>query len=536
MSVTGKQRQIKEIVRCGKDPVYFCNKYLKIQHPTRGLIPFATYPFQDECLNDFSTHRFNIILKSRQLGISTLTAAYAIWLTIFHKDKNVLIIATKLAVAQNFIKKVKVAIRSMPKWLLMPEITGNNKQTIEFGNGSQIKAIPTSDDAGRSEALSLLIVDEAAFVRNFDTLWTSLYPTLTTGGRAIVLSTPNGVGGQYYDLWLQAENNINEFNPIRLPWDVHPEHDNEWFEKECRNFTKRQIAQELLCDFSSSAETFLTSEDIEHLSFCVTSPIEKWGPGQNVWVWKYSLTGNDYVIAADVSRGDAADYSAFHVIDTTKSEVVCEFKGKIPPDQFAILLCEVGGRYDNALLCPENNTYGYAVIMKLRELGYKNLYFKNEKDRFNALYGTTPLDLHKIGFTTSGQSRSKILTKLEQVIRNKNIRVYSARLYEEFKTFVWNHSKAQAMKGKNDDLVISLAIGIWLYDAENITHVTNIDLNKAMLQGFGVNSDDYKLVPDNMHYMSKNIYKNNIPITGTPQQDQGVSGSMTSDFDFSWLL
>ena len=146
------------------------------------------------------------------------------------------------------------------------------------------------------------------------------------------------------------------------------------------------------------------------------------------------------------------------------------------------------------------------------------------------------MDLHKIGFTTSGQSRGKILTKLEQVIRNKNIRVYSARLYEEFKTFVWHHSKAQAMKGKNDDLVMSLAIGIWLYDAE-ITHASNnIDLNKAMLQGFGVNSDDYKLVPDNMHYMSKNIYKNNMPIMGTPEQNQGVSGSMTSDFDFSWLL
>ena len=166
MAITSKQRQIKEIVRCGKDPVYFMNKYVKIQHPTKGLIPFNTYPFQDDAVGDFNDHRFNIILKSRQLGISTLTAAYAVWLAAFYKDKNVLVIATKLAVAQNFIKKVKVALRSMPKWLLMPEIVGNNKQAVEFSNGSQIKAVPTSDDAGRSEALSLLIVDEAAFVRN----------------------------------------------------------------------------------------------------------------------------------------------------------------------------------------------------------------------------------------------------------------------------------------------------------------------------------------------------------------------------------
>lgn len=534
MSITNKQRQVREIVKCGKNPVYFCNKYLKIQHPTKGLIPFATYPFQDQCLFDFRDHRFNIILKSRQLGISTLTAAYAIWLAIFHKDKNILIIATKLAVAQNFIKKVKVGLKSMPKFLLMPEIIGNNKQTIEFSNGSQIKAVPTSDDAGRSEALSLLIVDEAAFVRNFDTLWTSLYPTLSTGGRAIVLSTPNGVGGQYYDLWVKAENSVNEFNPIKLPWDVHPEHDQEWFDKECKNFTKRQIAQELLCDFASSAETFLTSDDIEYLSFNIKLPIEKWGPEQAVWVWKYHLSAHSYVISADVSRGDGADYSAFHIIDTDNSEVVCEFKGKVPPDQFAVLLAEAGKRYGNCLICPENNTYGYAVIMKLRELGYRNLYFKNEKDRFNALYGPGQVDLHKIGFTTSGQSRGQILTKLEQVVRNRKINLYSARLHEEFKTFVWAGKKAQAMKGKNDDLVMSLAIGVWLYDAKEVSKNADIDINKAMLAGFAVNSSDFKLVPDSMDYMNKNIYKSDMPIKGVPQKVS--SGSTGTNFDLSWLL
>ena len=104
---TTKNRQVKEIVMCGKDPVYFLNKYTKIQHPTRGLIPFETFDFQDTTLDDFRQHRFNIVLKSRQLGISTLTACYAVWLACFYKDKNVLVIATKLAVAQNFIKKVK---------------------------------------------------------------------------------------------------------------------------------------------------------------------------------------------------------------------------------------------------------------------------------------------------------------------------------------------------------------------------------------------------------------------------------------------
>jgi len=530
MAPTTKQRQIKEIVKCGKDPVYFINRYLKIQHPTRGLIQFDTYPFQDECINDFNEHRFNIILKSRQLGISTISAAYAVWLGCFYRDKSILIIATKLAVAQNFIKKVKVAIRSMPKWLLVPEIVSNNKQTIEFSNGSQIKAVPTSDDAGRSEALSLLIVDEAAFIRNFDELFTGLYPTLTTGGRAVILSTPNGVGGQYHDLWIKAESGENEFNPIKLPWDIHPDHDVEWFKNESKNLTKKQVAQELLCDFAASGDTVLNNDDIEWLGSSIRPPIERWGPNMSVWVWKYSLSDHQYIISADVSRGDSGDYSTFHVIDTGESEIVAEFKCKIPPDQFAILLAEAGKRYNTAVLCPENNTYGYAVIMKLCELDYPNLYYKNEKDKFAALYGTGEVEIHKIGFTTSGKSRNQILTKLEQVIRNKEIKSYSSRLYEEAKTFIWKGHKAQAQKGKNDDLIMSLAIGLWLFDTSPVHSRHSYDLNKAMLEGFGVNSNSKDTI------VNPWAGKNYNPFKTFSVQTMPESGSITPYGDMSWLL
>ena len=194
MNTSNKSRQVSEIIRCGKDPAYFFNNYVKIQHPTRGTIPFKTFPFQDDCVNDFIENRFTVIVKSRQLGLSTLVAAYSVWLALFQKDKNILIIATKLGVAQNFIKKVKTMVSNLPPWMVLPQITLNNRQLIEFSHGSSIKAVPTSEDAGRSESLSLLIIDEAAFVRNFDELWTGLYPTISTGGRAIVLSTPNGVG------------------------------------------------------------------------------------------------------------------------------------------------------------------------------------------------------------------------------------------------------------------------------------------------------------------------------------------------------
>ena len=518
-----KQAQIKEIIKCGKDPIYFFNKYVKIQHPTRGSILFKTYPFQDDCVNDFRQNRFNIVLKSRQLGLSTITAAYAMWMVLFHKDKNVLVIATKLAVAQNFIRKCKFLLASCPKWLVLPQIVKNNSQALEFNNGSVIKAIPTSEDAGRSEALSLLIVDEAAFVRNFDTLWTGLYPTLSTGGEAIILSTPNGVGGQYYDLYTLADKGENIFNPIKLPWDVHPERDSTWFEQETKNMSQKQIAQELLCDFAASGETFLRVEDIEYIREWISPPTDRWGPDMGVWVWDYPLSEKKYVISADVSRGDAGDYSTFHVIDTEASAIVAEYQGKLPPDRFAQLLAEAGRRYNEALLCPENNSYGYAVIMKLNELDYRNMYFTNKRDRYNYLYGDK--NIGKIGFQTNSKTRAQILTKLEEVLRTKQVKIRSSRLYEELKTFVWKNGKAQAMRGQNDDLIMALAIGVWLYDTSPQLSKTGTDINKAMLAAFAVNS-----TPVEDTVVDQSLDK-------IQHQKKGVvfPGSRSPHNDFDWL-
>lgn len=531
MPPLNKQKQISEIVKCGKDPAYFINRYVKIQHPMKGRIDFHTFPFQDECLTQFNDHRFNVVVKSRQLGLSTLTAAYAVWLALFRKDKSILVIATKLAVAQNFIKKVKVALSGIPQWMWITDITAKNTQAIEFSNGSQIKAVPTSDDAGRSEALSLLIVDEAAFIRNFDELWKGLYPTLSTGGRAILVSTPNGTGGQYYDIYHGAEQGTNEFNAIKLPWDVHPERDDKWFDKEARNLNKQQVAQELLCDFQASGDTFLAAEDIERLRANIRTPIEKWGPENAVWVWKYHSAGHSYVISADVSRGDGSDYSTFHVIDTSESEVVCEFKGKVPPDQLAVLLVEAGKRYGDAVLCPESNTYGYAVLMKLQEMGYQNIYFAKEKDKFNALYSGGSIG--KAGFSTQGTSRAQILTKLEEMIRNDRITIYSSRTAAEFKTFVWSGSKAQAQRGKNDDLVMSLAIGVWLYEYSSKKTRKSVDLNSAMLAAFGVNKrkDEKSPLSNTYSYEMSYLSRKGMPVV-MDESHPAVSGSV----DFKWLL
>tara|TARA_R100000664_G_scaffold33789_2_gene52029 strand:- start:4739 stop:6367 length:1629 start_codon:yes stop_codon:yes gene_type:complete len=495
MSAPTKSKQVEEIIKSGKNPNYFFNNYVKIQHPVKGLIKFDTFDFQNDCVDTFLEERFSIVLKSRQLGMSTLVAAHSLWMALFQRDKNILVIATKLTVAQNFITKVKTMFRSLPSWIVLPETTASNKQLIEFSNGSSIKAIPTSDDAGRSEALSLLIVDEAAFVKNFDDLWMGLYPTISTGGRVIILSTPNGVGGQYYNLYTNAEAGLNEFKSIKLPWDVHPERDEAWFEETTKNLSDRQIAQEYLCDFAASGETFLSSNDIEYIRNSVAKPKERCGPDRGVWIWKYPLSENNYIISADVSRGDSRDYSTFHVIDINESECVAEYKGKIPPDRLGELLVEYGEKYNNALICPENNSYGYATILKIKELNYPNLYYKKRKAVYIGGY-TPDYNPDLAGFTTSGRTRSLILTKLEEVLRNKMIKIYSTRFYEELKTFVWVGNKAQGMKGHNDDLVMSFAIGVWLFDASDTYSKSNKDVNNAMLKAMSVTRNSYDDLPE----------------------------------------
>jgi hypothetical protein len=212
MSYTlSKKEIVAEILKCGKDPVYFIDNYARISHPIEGLIPFKTYPYQADLLRDFNDYRFNVILKARQL-----------------RDKNILVMATKFKTASNLVKKVKAIMKNLPDWITIAEISIDNRSSFELSNGSQIQAASTSGDAGRSEALSLLVIDEAAHVENLTELWAGLYPTISTGGRVIALSTPNGVGNWFHKTYIDAAEGSNDFHPINLPWHVHPERDQQW--------------------------------------------------------------------------------------------------------------------------------------------------------------------------------------------------------------------------------------------------------------------------------------------------------------------
>ena len=473
---------LKEIVKSGKDPVYFINNYTRISHPQHGLIPFSTYDFQTELLENFNDNRFNVILKARQLGISTITAAYVAWMMMFHKEKNVLVVATQFKTASNLVKKVKSIHKNLPEWMKIATISIDNRASFELSNGSQIKATSTSADAGRSEALSLLVIDEAAHIEGLGELWTGLYPTLSTGGRCIALSTPNGVGNWFHQTCIDAEQENNDFFITTLPWDVHPDRDQEWFEKETKNMSRRQIAQELECNFNMSGETVFHSDDMKVIEDILREPKYKTGFDRNFWIWEEYQPGSTYLLTADVARGDGKDYSTFHIFKIETMEIVGEYQGKATPDLFANMLNEVGKEYGNCMIAVENNTIGWTTLDKLNDFGYPNIFYsyKSSHEYVDPVLGEQQNNA-VMGFSMTSKTRPLVIAKLEEFVRNKLVTIYSRRIFNEMKTFVWHNSKPQAMRGYNDDLIMALAIGCWVKDVAFEVNQRDMEYRKAFL-------------------------------------------------------
>ena len=494
-----QKKSLKDIIaeeykKCAVDPIHFMKKYCMIQHPVRGKIPFQLFPFQEKTLTQFKDNRFNVVLKSRQTGISTLCAGFSLWKMIFNTDFNVLVIATKQEVAKNLVTKVRVMHELLPSWLKGGSME-DNKLSLRLQNGSQIKAIASSPDAGRSEALSLLIFDEAAFIDDIDEIWVSAQSTLSTGGACIALSTPNGVGNWFHQTWLGAEESTNPFNTIRLHWTVHPERDQKWRDEQEKLLGMKKAAQECDCDFISSGETVIEPELLMfYKETYVIPPIEKGGFDGNLWKWEHADYSKSYMVVADVARGDGADYSTCHVIDIINSVQVAEYRGKVDTKDFGNFLVALSTEYNDALLVIENANIGWATIQQVIDRGYKNLFYMSKDLKYIDIqhqmtnrYRSEEKGL-VAGFSTTSKTRPLIISKLTDYFREKSIIIRSSRLIDELFTFIYMNGRAEAMKGYNDDLVMAISIGLWVRDTALRLRQEGIDLTKQAVSGITSNT------------------------------------------------
>jgi len=513
----------QELVRCAKEPQYFMKKYCVVQHPMRGKVPFHLYPFQEKCLDVFEDDKYCVVLKSRQLGLSTLSAGYALWMMTFHSDKNILVIATKQETAKNLVAKVRVMHSELPSWL-KNKCTEDNKLSLKYENGSQIKAVSSNSDSARSEALSLLIIDEAAFIDKIDEIWTSAQQTLATGGKAIMLSTPNGVGNLFHKTWVAAEDGSEDWNFIRLPWDLHPERDQPWRDKQDELLGPKMAAQECDCDFVTSGQTVIDGQILQwYDETFIKEPVEKQGFDSNLWIWEQPNYTKGYLVCADVARGDGSDFSALHVFDIESLTQVAEYRGQVSTKDFGNLCVEIATKYNDALLVMENASIGWAAIQQVIDRDYKNLFYAtadlkyiDTENQMTNKYRNLDKKM-TAGFSMTMRTRPLVVAKLEEYFREKAVKIQSKRLLDELWVFIYHNNKAQAMQGYNDDLVLSLAIGLWIRDTALRLHSEQMDLTKNSLKNVQFHQPVYNPTP-----LKKNPYEMEI---GNKEKE-----------DIKWLL
>ena len=469
-----------------------------IQHPTKGKVPFHLYPYQEDTLEDFQESDRMIILKSRQLGISTLIAGYALWMILFQSDKNVLVVAIDQNTSKNLVTKVRVMFDNLPSWLKMRAVE-SNRLSMRLANGSQIKAVSSTGTSGRSEALSLVIIDEAAFVDNAEELWASLQQTLSTGGQGILLSTPNGTGNFFHKMWTKAEAGENKFRTKRLPWQVHPDRDQAWRTRQDEELGPRLAAQECDCDFSTSGNTVVSPEIITYyMQTYVQEPLEKRGFDGNLWIWEVPDYGKSYIVTADVARGDGTDYSAFHVLEVDTCRQVAEYRGQLTTKDYGNMLVAVATEYNDALLVIENANVGWATIQQVLDRNYKNLYYTYKNDVLDSdKYLTKGYDLANksdmvAGFTMSSKTRPLTISKMELYLREKSCIIRSKRLLEELYVFVWKNARPEAASGYNDDLIMSYCQGLWVRDTALRLRQAGIELSRMALSNIKSSVSVYK--------------------------------------------
>lgn len=439
------------LAKCSTNVFEFARQAF-IRHPVRGRVRFALYEYQKRVLWYFLTKRFNIVLKFRQAGLTELIALFVLWLALYHPNKNIVIISIKDRVAKRVLARIKYVYKNLPPILQTPLVNGRpgdygTATEMEFSNGSIITSIPTTEDAGRSEAVSLLVVDEAAIVRWANQIWAAAFPTLSTGGASILNSTPYGVGNWFHSMWVDAVSGGSEFNAIRLKWPMHPERDQKWYDSMRAVLGPKRTAQEIDGDFLSSGDTVFDLADIREIEEQLDSWDVKKRLNGNMLTFKEPVKGLHFFIGADIASGRSRDYSSYTIMDQFGEEYEC-FKGKIPPDRFADLLMDRGNHYNMALIAPEGNDIGLSTVHRIQNESYPRLYYTVQ---FLKEKGESKPKEEKIpGWLTTSKNRPVIIDELETDVRMGDIIIKDPFFTSEAYTFIYDERNRPVAMGKEN--------------------------------------------------------------------------------------
>ena len=488
-SYTGIQMQ--ELLSCADPatgPMYFLENFFYIQHPLRGRIQFIPFDYQIELVANYHNNRFSINMLGRQMGKTTCAAGYLLWFAMFIPDSTILIAAHKYTGAQEIMQRIRYAYESVPDFIRCG-VTSYNKGSIEFDNGSRIVSATTTETTGRGMSISLLYCDEFAFVRPTIAreFWTSISPTLSTGGKAIVTSTPNSDEDQFATIWKVANQKFDEFGnetelgkngfaPIMFPWDRHPERDQPWADQERASIGDDRFSREHECRFIIFDETLVAPNKLAVMEG--TNPIEK--QGQVRWYEK-PIKNHIYAVALDPSLGTGGDYAAIQVWDLTTMKQVAEWQHNLTVIQRQVAIMSEICKYiaeetddpANLYYSVENNTIGEAALNAIQDIG---------EDKIPGNFLSEPRNgavRHRKGFNTSHKSKIAACAKMKLWVEQDRMTVNSKSLISELKNFVASGNTYKAKIGEHDDLVMStilivrMSIMLRQYDSDLSDNLTD---------------------------------------------------------------
>jgi hypothetical protein len=583
-----KEQILLEYAKCVKDTPYALKTYLQTYDNTQSkYVPLELFNDQVTLVNDYDVSEENIALKYRQAGVSTVTSAWASKRLVFarkEKPEKILIIANKMDTAVEMANKVRSFVEQWPKWLGVTFSAEKNSQRhFKLTNGCEVKAVATSKDALRGYTPTILIFDEAAYINADEDFWSACMASLSTGGKVIVISTPNGFDPIYYSIYSQAVKGMNDFKITEMYWFRDPRYskdlklikcndivhymlnrgdynDNEitidysnikvsdrdfedikkkienegykayssWFEAMAKKlkFDKRKISQELECNFLGSGDNVVPAETMKKIKENYIREPENKFMGGALWQWKEPIEGHRYIMGVDVSRGDSEDFSTIIVIDFDQREQVLEYVGKVPPDVLAEIAYKWGTMYNSFIVIDITGGMGVSTSRKLQELGYKNLYVDgvNPADKWK----WDPKAQDKIPGINFNSKRVLIVQAFEEALRF-DFALRSQRLFNELNTFVYINGRPDHQKGQHDDLIMSLAMAIYVGETSFAQLEKSTQQAKAMIDSWTTETNTFKESSQN--------FNPGLPVDPNNNFGYGRNQATKSDYEnYLWLF
>ena len=565
---------------------YALRTYLQTYDNTVSkYVPLDLFPDQVRLIEDYDSHNENIALKYRQAGVSTVTAAWASKKLVFakkQKPEKVLIIANKLDTSVEMANKIRNFTEQWPAWVGVGFSADKNAQRhFKLTNDCEVKAVATSKDALRGYTPTILIFDEAAFIEADGDFWSACMASLSTGGKVIVVSTPNGYDAIYYEIYDQALRNMNDFKISEMYWHRDPRYTRDlymvktndlvhfllnredypkdvvvdlsienpyerdhsivtsyidqgykpcssWFEGMVKKlkFDRRKVAQELECNFLGSGDNVFDSELMQNIAKNqLREPLAKM-MGGSLWIFKEPENGHKYVMGVDVSRGDSEDFSCIQIIDFDTREQVLEYVGKIPPDITAEIAYKWGTMYNAYCVVDLTGGMGVATARKMQELGYQGGMYVDNVDTSNKWKYDPKLN-EKIPGINFNNKRVQIIASLEEAARH-DFKIYSHRLYNEMNTFIYVNGRPDHQKNHHDDCIMGISMAIYVAEKsfQSLTKVVNH--TKAMLNSWATTVTENK--------NSSEFFNPMVPQMGRDSR-QYNSGPSKKDYqEYGWLF